>query len=254
MIDNGSIVTLTLCHFPAKYKWWAFSQMRKGPSFLQAIPGVKFSRLMGSGKGAGFSLQPNFSVYAVLMVWQDWDALAAFKEATYLHRYLDHAKESFTAIMRPVQSKGQWSGREPFELAEGEFTTQLRVVITRATIRKSKLIHFWRQVPATSRAIEQAAGRIFSIGIGEWPWVQQATFSIWEDEAALHGYAYQNAAHREAIRQTQVRQWYKEELFARFAPVVTVGSWNGQALLQPYGITSFEAWPPPSELQAAANA
>lgn len=59
-------------------------------------------------------------------------------------------------------------------------------------------------------------GLIFSVGIGELPLIQQATFSIWENIEAMTDYAYKSPQHKKVIQMTQKINWYKEELFARF--------------------------------------
>ena len=46
--------------------------------------------------------------------------------------------------------------------------------------------------------------------------MRQATFSIWENQAAMQAYAYQNQAHRAVMQRTRAENWYREELFARF--------------------------------------
>ena len=58
---------------------------------------------------------------------------------------------------------------------------------------------------------------LFGIGVGEVPLVQQCTISVWRDAAAIDQYAYRQTGHREVVKLTRQRQWYSEELFARFA-------------------------------------
>lgn len=251
--QQAAVVTLSLYRFSAAKRWWAFRQMRKGQSLLQQLPGASFARMMGSGNGAGFSFWPNISVYAILIVWEDWEWLAAYRNKSYLASYGQRAQEQFTLLLAPTQVKGKWGGHQPFPLFTPSPINSLTAVLTRATIRKSQLINFWRHVPATSKAIEKAQGQLFSIGIGEWPWVQQATFSIWENEEAIRKFAYEQETHRHVIRKTREKNWYSEEMFARFRPIATIGSWNGNRLLEPYGISSFGEWPQPTELQAITN-
>ena len=66
---------------------------------------------------------------------------------------------------------------------------------------------------------------LFTKGIGEVPVIQMATFSIWKNLASLKDFAYSSKGHQNAIKLTRKVDWYSEELFARFIPFKTEGSW-----------------------------
>ena len=83
-------------------------------------------------------------------------------------------------------------------------------------VRHSRLIDFWRHVPQASKAIKEAKGVGFFKGIGEWPFVQQATFSVWESAEAIRTFAYVSQAHASIVKKTRERKWYKEDMFNRF--------------------------------------
>jgi len=68
------------------------------------------------------------------------------------------------------------------------------------------------------------------VGIGENPFLDQATFSIWESPEAMKKYAYQSFDHSDVIKLTRDRKWYSEELFARFAILESTGTLNGQSI------------------------
>jgi hypothetical protein len=101
-------------------------------------------------------------------------------------------------------------------------------VLTRATIRWRRLRAFWSAVPAASDALEHREGLLFSTGIGETPVWRQATFSLWRSEDDIRAFAYKASAHADAIRRTYSEDWYSEELFARFAPIASEGTWGGR--------------------------
>lgn len=248
------ITSISFFHFPKSQRWWAFSQMRTGPGRLARIPGLAFAKLMGSGHGAGFSAKPNWAVYSLLGVWDSLDHFLAFQAHEWGGQYFQRSEECVTILQQPVKAKGLWSGQSPFAEVAPIGRTAIRGIITRATIRPGQLVRFWRQVPHTSRATEAAAGRLFSLGIGEWPWIQQATYSLWTSEAAMREFAYKSKAHQEAIRMTHAYDWYSEELFARFEPLATLGSWHGQPIIDPAEVPNFSALPQPTEHQAVANA
>lgn len=210
---------------------------------------------MGSGHGIGFSPRPNLAVYGLLVVWETPEAFAAFATERWHRRYAKNAREHTTVILRCRSAKGLWNGTNPFyeKLDARDETTPLTAVITRATIRPHRALRFWLNVPATGRAAGNAPGRIFSIGIGEVPWIQQATFSVWESLDAIQAFAYRGHVHRTAIARTHQYNWYSEELFARFMPVATIGDWGGHLSLETYGITRFEAVPSPAELRGVTS-
>ena len=131
-----------------------------------------------------------------------------------------------------IRAKGEWSGRNPFEAhSDRRLETQHTAVITRATIKLSKLAKFWKYVPESQRKLSDSPGILFSAGIGEIPIVQMATFSVWDTAEAMKAYAYGNPEHKKAIGLTRSLGWYKEELFSRFAVLNNTGSWNGSPIL-----------------------
>ena len=99
-------------------------------------------------------------------------------------------------------------------------------IITRATLRVSKLISFWKSVPAASAAIEQAKGVKYFKGIGEWPFIQQATLSLWDSFDSVNNFAYSSKIHSDIIKKTRKQKWYSEDLFARFQVLSDTGFIN----------------------------
>ncbi|MDP5140522.1 MAG: DUF3291 domain-containing protein, partial [Spirosomaceae bacterium] len=95
-------------------------------------------------------------------------------------------------------------------------------VMTRATIRLTKARDFWRNVPKVAGSMSNAEGFITSVGIGEVPFIKQATFSVWKDLDSVKKFAYRQREHAEVVKQTREKKWYSEELFARFIPIKQV--------------------------------
>lgn len=224
------IVTITFFRFAGfKNKFWAFSMMQNAHKGIGGItPGLSFYKVLGSGGEDGFSWKPNFSVYGLLCVWVNVDfANRFFEQAPIFNEYKQRSAEHFTTYMTAIQSHGKWSGVQPFLSSSNSVAAGKIAVITRATIRPGKLLYFWRKVAGVSQSLKSYEGKRFSIGIGEWPIIQQATFSIWDSFEAMTSYAYKNPMHEKVIRLTRKKNWYKEELFARFQPVMEVGTWDG---------------------------
>jgi heme-degrading monooxygenase HmoA len=90
------------------------------------------------------------------------------------------------------------------------------VILTRATIRLSKLKSFWKNVDSIASQMANAKGFITSYGIGEIPWVKQATVSIWESKEDMKNFAYKMHNHAEVIKKTRQEKWYSEDMFVRF--------------------------------------
>ncbi len=210
-------------------KWWAMKQMQEAQDSLRQINGLQFCKLLGSGAGDGFSILPDLSTYAFLGVWQtDHHAKQAIQDAPVLQEMKAKAKFHFTIFMQPVASKGSWDGQNPFIVADNKNFTGPVAVLTRASIARNKLLTFWKNVPQVSRRLKAfEEGIYFSKGIGEFPLLQQATFSLWENREAMVNYAYKSKKHREMIRKTRELGWYKEEMFAEFKPYFLENQWPG---------------------------
>jgi heme-degrading monooxygenase HmoA len=231
----SSITTLTFFRFDNfSDKVWAFGQMQFAHSHMKNISGLQFYKLMGSGRDLGFNPLPDWGVYAMLGIWETEQAANLFfQEAKIFRNYCAHSNEQWTIFMKTRQAKGMWSGGNPFTLSSDiDEANPLIAVITRATIRPSRLIKFWSFVPISQRPIQQGCpGLIYTKGIGEAPLVQMATFSIWESAEALRNFAYHSPEHLEAIKKTKELDWYQEEMFARFQPYKSQGTWGGEDVL-----------------------
>jgi len=210
-------------------KLWAFTQMQLGHSALKKTSGLTFYKLLGSGAKEGFSAIPNFGTYVLFCVWEsEVFAEAFFKENSFFKAYKKRSFEHFTAFLSSAEVHGFWDGIQPF-IKNAELALDKPVIVlTRARIRLRKLWSFWRKVGPVSKSLENYSGLVMSIGIGEWPLIQQATISIWRTQAEMLDYAYKNPKHREVVALTRKLNWYKEEMFARFVPYKYEGMWDGK--------------------------
>ncbi len=131
-------------------------------------------------------------------------------------------------LLKPIEGHGTWDGKEAFGLLAKQTEHEgLTAVLTRATIRLSKLKNFWKNVDSVAMQMTGAKGFITSFGIGEVPWIKQATFSIWQSKADMKYFAYKMQEHAEVIRKTRKENWYSEDMFVRFIPIASTGSING---------------------------
>ena len=200
-------------------------------SFMQ-MPEVGFWKLCGSGVGEGFTPIPNTSVWAILATWPDEaTARRMTAEAPVYRRWRDHANEVWTVFLTPTSTRGTWSGVEPFHATEKARPGPL-AALTRATVKPSVARQFWGQTPDISDVIGKDPNVIFKIGIGEVPWVQQVTFSIWPDTDTMAAFARKpGGPHARAIQAVRDGAWFREELYARFRILGDTGTWQGASPL-----------------------
>lgn len=224
-------VTLSLFRFgPLSARIWVLGQMALARLSLSRTKGALFWKLCGSGTGEGFTPRPNTAVWAILVAWPDADtARATLERAPVFRRWRRHASESWTILMSPVSARGEWSGVQPFLPAQAATPPAGPIVaLTRATMRLSTFLRFWRRVPDISAVIGQDPNVMFKIGIGEVPFLHQVTFSIWPDAASMANFARGDGPHGRAIRAVREEGWFREELYARFHILDDWGTWGGQ--------------------------
>lgn len=165
-------MSLSLFRFaslPARF--WVLGQMALARLSLRRMPEVGFWKLCGSGTGEGFTPRPNTAVWAILATWPDAaTARARIAAAPVFRRWHSHAAESWTILLEPTSARGTWSGVAPFVPGVGQGGEPGPIVaLTRATMRASTFLRFWRRVPDISAVIGQDPNVIFKIGIGEVP-------------------------------------------------------------------------------------
>ncbi len=226
------ITTLTFFRYKTLFnKIWAFGMMQFAHSSLSRVEGQTFYKLLGSGK-AGFNPMPDWTVYALLQVWENQESADRFfADSGLMVRYRKKSDEHWVLYMKNKMSRGRWAGKMPFSPhpATSEDIPYV-AAITRATIKFKFLRKFWKSVPASQRPLNDNPGLLFTKGIGEVPFLQMATFSLWKDQPSLDAFAYRSREHIKVIGDTRKLGWYREELFSRFQPYRYEGSWKGADL------------------------
>ena len=224
-----TIVSISFFKYRYINQLWALPQMKFAYDEIKRQKGNQFHKMLGTGGGKGFSIIPDFSIYALLIVWDNMvNAHTFFDNAEVFKNFKDHAYEHWTILMIPLKSHGKWSGINPFAADPNiSLGNKPLAVITRASINRRKFWHFWRSVPSVNKEISHQQDLLFTKGIGELPFVEQGTFSIWKNKEAMIKFAYQSPAHKQAIKKTKKLEWYDEELFAQFVPVESFGLWKG---------------------------
>lgn len=218
------LTTLTVFTFAPGSRAWAFAQMGMARPLLLNVPGLRFRRMMGAGRGLGFTLRPDWGRYAFLATWDDDGTARAFlADSPFMTRYRSRASGAATVLLRPRSARGAWGGVNPFAptAAQAEDAAPADeaapvAVLTRAAINPWRAGSFWGEVPTVSQALADAPGLQGSIGVGEAPFLLQTTFSLWRSLADMRRFAYGSPQHLRVIRRTRRENWYGEELFARF--------------------------------------
>jgi hypothetical protein len=209
---------------------WRMARDRVG---LAGTPHLRFAKLLGTGSGETFrprDADPGH--WAALTVWDDAAAARSFESSRLVRSWDDIAHERLRVVMTPLSSRGRWSGGDPFAGGPPDRSTRdvgPVVAITRARLRTSRALRFWRAVPAVSADLRGSRGLRLSMGIGEAPIGLQGTVSLWESSEPLLDFAYRRPAHVEVVRRTAEVGWYAEELFARLAVDELDGTYRGTA-------------------------
>jgi hypothetical protein len=175
---------------------------------------IKFFKLMGSGKNGTFDIHPDLNQWALLFTAKDINTPAPKFFYTYWKFFNCDIKEF---LLEPIEGHGLWDRKKVFgELYQQSNEGVPIAVLTRATIKLNRLKNFWKNVDSVAGKMPSAQGLVISYGIGELPWIKQATFSVWQNKKAMKDFAYNKNEHTEVIRKTRNENWYKEEMFVRF--------------------------------------
>ncbi len=231
----SQIVTTTFFKYKKfTQKWVALANMGIMPGKLAKIEGAEFTKLMGSGGGQGFGAKPNFSTYAFMVVWKDRASAEKYFNSEIYQRQKKQSVEQWTIFFKCYSAHGSWDKKNPFQLnSEASEDTPI-IVITRASLRYKHILKFWKRVPSISDFIQTKNANIFSVGIGERPWVLQVTFSIWDSEKQMVQFAHKDKHHAEAARASLKYGWFKESMFSRFHVIETRGTWGGKMPLSKF--------------------
>jgi hypothetical protein len=224
------VVVLLLADIQAAHRLWGWSRivLRDGPLLKHgAVPGLRFAKALGSGHNGGFGLRPSGSRQGLFTVFDSQAQADAFVAASpTVQGYAERSTEFLVATLRATSCRGSWGGAsiQPTRHAPPAGPV---AALTRASIRASKAFTFWRHSPASERSLEQAAGCQLAVGLGEAPLLRQATFSLWDNQAAMDAYA-RSGAHLQALRGAQQGGWFTESMFVRFVPLTVQGVWKGR--------------------------
>lgn len=206
---------------------WAWMRLVRGPRALAGTPGLRFAKVLGSGHEGGFGMKPSASRGGLFCIFEGETLARDFLERSpELAEYRRRGREFLQVLLRPYSSRGSWDGMglEPFMTPPAAGPV---AALTRASIKPSRMLQFWRLTPDAQRDVEMAPGCQLKVGLGEAPLLRQATFSIWDDVAAMDAYA-RHGAHLAAIKASASGRHFTESMFVRFVPEGLAGDWKGR--------------------------
>lgn len=218
------IAVVVLTEAARGHRLWAWWRFLWGRYALYRTPGLRFAKVLGSGFEGGFGLRPSFTRHGLLCVFSGSDAADAFLASPWLSALEGRTKQWCWLKLQAFSSKGCWSGRV---IAAGAPAPQGEPVasLTRASIRWSRLLHFWRLSPPAEASLSAAPGCTLAVGLGEAPLLRQATFSVWNSLEAMNAYA-RSGAHQQAISRAYGGRYFSESMFVRWRVLARGGVWS----------------------------
>jgi hypothetical protein len=226
-VTSGSVAVFVLMKIARASLVWGYGRFAFNYLDLPRIPGVQFAKHLGSGHEGGFGLRPSLDRQGLFLMFDSEQAATAFvKTSPLLEKYRRHCAELFTVYLKPYAVKGKWSG---FAFAPTQVEPPIDqpiATLTRASIRLAKANSFWRDAKPAHDAMANAQGCLLAAGVGEAPFLRQATFTMWENVAAMHNYA-RTGAHMAAIKKSYGNQYFSESMFVRFIAQDPRGVYKG---------------------------
>lgn len=224
------ICSLTIVRYPRYSGFFGMLSMALFRLPLSLNKNISFYKLLGCGKNGTFDIKPDWRQWGVLTVNNNQSVTnysLPIKGFLQLWWEFFHC-EVWTLLLEPIEGHGTWDGKHCFgELPKQTDYEGLTGVLTRASIRYTKLKRFWQQVDAVTQQMASSPGFIFSAGISELPWIKGATFSLWDSKASMKQFAYKMKGHADVVVKTKKENWYKEDMFVRFKPIASTGTLHG---------------------------
>lgn len=205
---------LIIARYPKYFGAFGFFSMMIFRFPLRFNKKILFWKLMGSGKNGTFDIKPDLNQWALLFTTKE----AELYIPSFVKKYFSFFKcDVKQFLLQSIEGHGTWDGKKVFgELSKQNNSNETIAVLTRATINLNRLKNFWKNVDAVASKMATADGFILSYGIGEIPWIKQATFSVWKNKESMKNFAYSMQQHADIIKKTRNEKWYKEDMFVRF--------------------------------------
>jgi hypothetical protein len=232
--------TLTIARYPKFLGIFGFISMAIFRIPLYFNKHLIFWKLLGCGKNGTFDIVPDWRQWCILSVKSE--NIQSELHGNFIKSWYQFFKvEVFTVILKITEGHGTWDKFKFYNSIKPVIETNGPIaVLTRATIKFSKLNSFWKNVKPVANQMNKANGFIFSVGLGEIPLIKQATLSFWKSEKQMKQFAYGMGVHKEVVRMTHKEKWYSEEMFVRFKPILSKGTIKGNNPLKDYSEIKIE--------------
>lgn len=194
---------------------------------LRGVDGLEFSRVLGTGTGNDTSPGADLSRTALFLMWRNEDALQSFLREHSESRRMNEAKEYWYVKLRAAGGTGSWKGHHIPELLKRGRDDGRLAIITRARVRTRSWRAFGKAGVPVDGSLKAANGLLGVVGFGEAPVGMLGTFSLWQSAEHMKQWAHGSPQHQEVMRRTRDENWYGEEMFARFEPYDSTGTWDG---------------------------
>lgn len=237
--------TLTIVRYPKYFGWAGILSMAVFRLPLWLNKKISFWKLLGCGKNGTFDIHPDWRQWGIFSVSGLEFGVSAAKENEHSNNIQETVNcellygsfiknwfkffrcEVYNILLQPIEGHGTWDGKEIFGALPKQTNYEgIIAVLTRATIRMNRLQNFWKHVDSVAQQMSTAQGFITSVGIGELPWIKQATFSVWESKVHMKTFAYNMQQHKDVIVKTRKEKWYSEDMFVRFKVIGSYGTLN----------------------------
>jgi hypothetical protein len=203
---------------------------------LGRVRGLRFARVLGTGRGSSTGWGSDLRRWALFAAWDSETCLDRFLAASSVARHWERADEVWSVRLEPLGAHGSWAGR-PLgkEWMAAAMAAPVKVdvapgpvaVLTRAAVRPRHWVEFHRAAGRLAPQLDDQPGLVARVGVGELPVGRLATMSFWTSGADLDRFVRGQDTHRDIVRRTVAEGWYSEELFARFRPYGSWGTWDG---------------------------